>query len=318
MLGFAARRLLVSLGLVWLVASLVFLVIHLIPGDPAELLLSQGGIAPDPAAVEELRERLGLNQPLWQQYVTYIGGLLQGDFGTSLQDEHPIAEEIALRLPRTLELVGAAGLIAVLLGLPLGTVAALRAGGTLDRLLSAAAALALSIPVFVVGTLAVLVLAQQLKLVPAGGYVPLAQDPLRHLGLLLMPAGTIAVGLSAVVFRVTRSSVLEVLQREHVRAAQARGVLPAAIIRRHVVRNALTPVVTVIALHLGTLLGGTVLVEFVFNWPGLSGYLVRSVEARDYPEVLGIVFVISALFVLLNFAVDLLYAVIDPRVRHGG
>lgn len=317
MLAFAARRLVLSVGLVWAVASLVFLVIHLIPGDPAELLLSQGGIAPDPAAVEELRDRLGLNLPLWQQYLSYLGGLLQGDFGYSLQDDHPIVDEIALRLPRTLELVGMAGLISVLFGVPLGMAAALRAGGALDRALSAGAGLALSIPVFVVGTLIVLVLATQLKWVPAGGYVPFARDPGRHMLLLMMPAVTIAVGLGAVVFRVMRSSVLEVLEREHLRAAQARGVAPATIIRRHVLRNALTPVVTVVALHLGSLLGGTVLVEFVFNWPGLSGYLVRSVEARDYPEVMGIVLVISAIFVLLNFCVDLLYAVIDPRVRHG-
>lgn len=317
MLAYAARRLVVSVALVWVVASLVFLVIHLIPGDPAELLLSQGGIAPDPAAVEELRERLGLNLPLWVQYRDYMAALLQGDFGLALQDEHPIVDEIALRLPRTLELVGAAGLIALVLGLPAGVFAALRAGSIADRALSAWAGFALSVPVFVVGTLAVLVLAQELKLVSAGGYVPFARDPARHIALLLMPACTIAVGLGAVVFRVTRSAVLEVLQRDHVRAAQARGVPPAAIIRRHVVRNALTPVVTVVALHLGTLLGGTVLVEFVFNWPGLSGYLVRAVEARDYPEVMGIVLVVSALFVLLNFLVDLLYAVIDPRVRHG-
>ena len=316
MLAFAARRLLVSLGLVCIVASLVFMVIHIIPGDPAELLLSQGGIAPDPAAVEELRERLGLNDPLWTQYVTYMSGLLHGDFGVALQDEHPIVDEIALRLPRTLELVGASGLLAVLFGVPLGVAAALRAGSLLDRILSAWAGLALSVPVFVVGTLAILVLAQQLKLVSAGGYVPFARDPVRHLALLALPACTIAVGLGGVVFRVMRSSVLEVLERDYVRAAQARGVGPGAIIRRHVVRGALTPVVTVLALHLGSLLGGTVLVEFVFNWPGLSGYLVRSVEARDYPEVMGIVLVISALFVLLNFLVDLLYAVIDPRVRH--
>jgi peptide/nickel transport system permease protein len=316
-LAFAARRLVVSVGLVWAVASLVFLVIHLIPGDPAELLLSQGGIAPDPAAVEELRDRLGLNAPLWRQYLDYMGGLLQGDFGLALQDEHPIVDEIALRLPRTLELVGMAGLISVVFGVPLGVAAALRAGGALDRTLGAAAGLALSIPVFVVGTLTVLVLAQQLKLVPAGGYVPFARDPARHMLLLLMPATTIAVGLGAVVFRVMRASVLEILEREHVRAAQARGVRPSGIIWRHVLRNALTPVVTVVALHLGSLLGGTVLVEFVFNWPGLSGYLVRAVEARDYPEVMGIVLVISALFVLLNFLVDLLYAVLDPRVRHG-
>ncbi len=316
MLAFAARRLLLSLGLVWVVASLVFMVIHIVPGDPAELLLSLGGVAPDPQVVRELRERLGLNEPLWAQYTQYMAGLLRGDFGLSLQDEHPIAEEIALRLPRTLELVGAAGLISIVVGLPLGVLAALRVRGPLDRVLSAWAGFALSIPVFVVGTLAVLILAQQLKLVPAGGFVPFATNPSRHLTLLALPACTIAVGLSAVVFRVMRNSVLEVLEREHVRAAQARGVSVSRIVFRHVVRNSLTPVITVIALHLGSLLGGTVLVEYVFNWPGLSGYLVRAVEARDYPEVVGIVLVISALFVLLNFLVDVLYAVLDPRVRH--
>jgi peptide/nickel transport system permease protein len=316
MLAYAARRLAVSLVLVWVVASLVFLVIHMIPGDPVELLLSQGGVAPDPALVEEMRERLGLDRPLHVQYLDYMGGLAQGDFGLSLQDEHPISAEIALRLPRTLELVGMAGLLAVAVGLPLGVLAALRAGSSVDRFLSGLAGLALSVPVFVLGTLTILVLAQHLRLTSAGGYVALAADPGRHLALLLLPASSIAIGLAAVVLRVTRSAVLEVLQRDHVRAAQARGVAPASIIRRHVLRNALTPVVTVVALHLGALLGGTVLVEFVFNWPGLSGYLVRSVEARDYPEVVGIVVTISALFVLLNYAVDLLYAVIDPRVRH--
>jgi peptide/nickel transport system permease protein len=299
------------------VASLVFLVIHLIPGDPAELLLSQGGVAPDAAQVADLREHLGLDRPLGSQYLSYLNGVVHGDFGTSLQDEHPVAEDIVVRLPRTLELVGMAGLLAVLVGLPLGMLAALRSGSPIDRILSGLAGLALSVPVFVVGTLLVLVLAQKLHWVPAGGYVALTVDPLRHVGLLMMPAGTIALGLAAVVFRVTRGAALEVLERDHVRAAQARGASPAVIIRRHVVLNAATSVITVVGLHLGALLGGTVLVEFVFNWPGLSGYLVLAVEARDYPEVLAIVLVISVLFVLLNLIIELLYGVIDPRVRHG-
>lgn len=316
MLGYALRRSAVALGLVWVVATLVFLVIHLIPGDPAELLLSQGGFAPDPAAVAELRTTLGLDRPLPEQYLRYLGGLAQGDLGRSLLDEHPVAEEIALRLPRTLELILAAALLAVAAGLPLGTLAALRAGGVADRALSVLAGVAMSVPVFVIGTLAVLAFAQKLRWVPAGGFVPFDRDPLGHLALLAMPAATIAVGLAAVVFRMTRSSILEVLGRDYVRTAVAKGVAPLRIVIRHVVRNALIPVVTVLALHLGTLLGGTVLVEYVFNWPGLSGYLVNAVEARDYPEVMGIVLVISVLFVLLNLAVDLLYAVLDPRVRH--
>ncbi len=317
MAGFILRRILVSLGLVWIVATLVFAIIHIIPGDPAELLLSQGGFAPDPGAVAELRERLGLDQPILKQYRDYMVGLLHFDLGLSLQDRHPIIEEIALRLPRTLELVGAAGLLAVLTGIPLGMLAALKAGSLTDRIISGWAGFALSVPVFVVGTVLILVFAVGLRWVPAGGFVAFKDNPTRHLTLLLMPAMTIALGFGAVVLRVTRSAVLEVLSRDHVRAAQARGVSPALIIRRHVLRNALTPVVTVVGLHLGSLLGGTVLVEFVFNWPGLSGYLVRAVEARDYPEVLGIVLVLSVLFVMLNLIVDLLYALIDPRVRHG-
>ena len=316
MLGYALTRIAVALGLIWAVVTLVFLVIHLIPGDPAELLLSQGGVAPDPAAVVELREKLGLDRPILAQYVAHVGGLLKGDLGSSLLDDHSVADEIALRLPRTLELIFAASLIAVVFGLPFGTLAALRPGSAVDRLLAAVAGIGLSVPVFVVGTLAILIFAQKLHWVPAGGFVPLARDPVRHLILLLMPAGTIAIGLGAVVFRMTRSAVLEVLQRDYVRAAHAKGLTPRRIVLHHVARNALIPVVTVLALHMGALLGGTVLVEYVFNWPGLSGYLVRAVEQRDYPEVVGIVLVISVALVVLNLVVDLLYAVIDPRVRH--
>jgi len=317
MFSYALARIAVALGLIWAVVTLVFLIIHFVPGDPAELLLSQGGVAPDPAAVAELREKLGLDRPILTQYLSHVGGLLKGDLGSSLLDDHSVAEDITLRLPRTLELILAASLIAVLFGLPLGTLAALRPGSAIDRVLAGAAGLGLSIPVFVVGTIAILVFAQKLRWVPAGGFVPFSRDPLRHLILLLMPAGAIAVGLGAVVFRMTRSSVLEVLARDYVRAAHAKGLSPSRIVLHHVLRNALIPVVTVLALHAGSLLGGTVLVEFVFNWPGLSGYLVRAVEQRDYPEVVGIVLVISIAFVVINLLVDLLYAVIDPRVRHG-
>jgi peptide/nickel transport system permease protein len=316
MLGYVVGRICVAAGLVVIVATLVFLAIHLVPGDPAELLLSQGGVAPDPATVAELREKLGLDAPLLDQYVNYLAALLHGNLGSSLIDDHSVAAGIALRLPRTLKIIAAAAVLAILLGLPAGTLAALHAGSLADRLASAAAGIALSIPVFVVGTVAILLFAQKLRWVPAGGYVPFERDALGHLLVLAMPAGTIALGLAAVIFRMTRTSVLEVAARDYVRAARARGIAPGRIVLNHVLRNALLPVVTVLALHLGSLLGGTVLVEYVFNWPGLSGYLVRAVELRDYPEVTGIVLVISILFVLLNLAVDLTYAVLDPRVRH--
>jgi peptide/nickel transport system permease protein len=316
-MAYVLRRVGISLGLIWLVATLIFMILRLIPGDPAELLLSAGGVAPDPAQVRELRERLGLEAPILRQYLTFLGQLLRLDLGTSLTDDYPVIDEIAKRLPRTIELILAATLLAIAFGLPLGVMAALRRGAPLDRALSALASFNQSVPVFVTGTLLILVFAQQLRWVPAGGYVPLAQDPAQHLVNLLMPALTIAIGLSTIVFRMTRASVLETLDRDWVRTARAKGLPPRHVVRRHVLRNALGPVVTVIGLQMGTLLGGTVLVEYVFNWPGLSGYLVRAVEQRNYPEVQGIVLVICALFVLLNLVVDLLYAVLDPRVRHG-
>jgi peptide/nickel transport system permease protein len=310
-----ARRIGVAILLVWAVASIVFLAIRLVPGDPAELLLSQGGVAPDPATVAELHEQLGLDRPVLTQYIDNFRHLLSGDLGQSLQDGSPVAGEIARRLPRTLELIGVAAVFAVLLGIPGGLFAAIRRDSALDRIGTYLSALALAVPVFVVGTLMVLVFAQTLRWVPAGGYVPLARDPLQHLALLAMPAITIGLGLAATVFRMTRASVLDVSQRDFVRAARAKGLGQARILLHHVLRNALMPVVTVLALHLGTLLGGTVLVEYVFNYPGLSGLLVEAVNARDYHEVEGVVLVISVLFVALNLVVDLLYAVLDPRVR---
>lgn len=315
MLRYIAERVAVSIVLVWLVVTLVFLVLHIVPGDPAVLLLSQGGVAPGAEAVAHLREQMGLNQPLLVQYWNYLSGILHGDLGRSLQDGHSVTASVVLRLPRTLELIVAASIIATIVGVPLGARAALYAGGFSDRLVSFLASLGLSTPVFVIGSLAILLFAQVLGLVPAGGYVPFAQDPLRHLVLLLMPATTIAISLGAMVVRMTRSSVLEVLEQDYVRTARAKGLQPGRIIVRHVVRNGLVPVVTVLGLQMGTLLGGTVLVEFVFNWPGLSGYLVSAVNARDYPEVVGIVLTISIIFVLLNLVIDLTYAVLDPRVR---
>jgi peptide/nickel transport system permease protein len=309
------KRFGVALVLVWIVVSIVFLAIHLVPGDPAELLLSQGGTAPDPTAVAQLHEQLGLDRPLLSQYLGNLNQLLHGNLGDSLQDGSPVAAEIVRRLPRTLELIGAAMLLALLIGVPSGMAAALRRGGLVDRAMCLLAALGLALPVFVAGTLLVLVFAQTLHWVSAGGYVPLAQSPLRHIELVAMPAITIALGLFATVFRMTRASVLDVSWRDYVRTARAKGLPRWQVLVHHVLRNALMPVVTVVALHLGTLLGGTVLVEYVFNYPGLSGMLVDAVNARDYPEVQGIVLVISVLFVTLNLCVDLLYAALDPRVR---
>jgi peptide/nickel transport system permease protein len=309
------KRVGVALLLVWIVASIVFLAIHLVPGDPAELLLSQGGTSPDPSAVAELRDQLGLDRPLMAQYLSSLWQALHGDLGQSLQDSTPVASEVLRRLPRTLELIGAAAVIALVAGLPLGMLAALRRGGMADRVLSVFSAAGLAVPVFVLGTLMVLLFAQTLHWVSAGGYVPLAQAPGKHFALLAMPATTIAAGLFATVFRMTRAAVLDVSWRDYVRTARSKGLARWRVLIHHVLRNALMPVVTVVALNLGTLLGGTVLVEYVFNYPGLSGMLVDAVNARDYPEVQGVVLAISVLFVTLNLVMDLLYGLLDPKVR---
>lgn len=314
-MSWAAKRIGVSLLLIWIVVTLVFLAIHCVPGDPAELLLSQGGAAPDPEAVAQLHEQLGLDRPLIAQYASNLGGLMRGDLGQSLQDQTPVSDLIATRLPRTLELIGVAALLALVVGIPFGAAAAVRPGGVLDRAASSVAALMLSTPVFVLGTWLVLVFAQTLRWLPAGGYVPLARAPLQHFQMLAMPAITIAAGLTGVVYRITRGAVLDVATRDYVRTARAKGLGRGRIMRRHVLRNALIPVATVVGLHLGGLLGGTVLVEFVFNYPGLSGLLVDAVNARDYPMVEGVVLVISVLFVGINLLLDLLYGVLDPRVR---
>jgi len=309
------KRLTVSVFLIWAVASIVFLALRFVPGDPAELLLTQGSSAPDQAMVEELRAKLGLNKPILVQYVEAFRGILTGDLGHSLQDNSPVADEVLKRLPRTLELILAAGLIAIAVGLPIGILASLRPGGAFDRLSSFVAACLLASPVFVIGAIVLLVVSQILRAVPAGGFVPFTQDPVQHLILLLMPAGAIAISLWAIVFRITRTSILDVMTRAFVRTAKAKGLGPVRVLSGHVLRNALIPIVTVVALQLGTLFGGTVLVEFVFNWPGMSLLLVEAVNQRDYPMVQGIVLVVSILFVGLNLAVDLTYGWLDPRVR---
>lgn len=310
-----ARRFGGSLLLAFLVVSIVFFTLHMVPGDPAVLLLSTGGSAPSQEQVMRLRDKLGLDRPLFEQYLTFLGGILQGDLGKSLQDDYPVASEIALRLPRTLELIFAAVIVGLAVGFPSGVKAAFGHGGWFDRIASGTAALLMAVPVFVVGTLLVLAFAVQLRWMPAGGYAQFTQDPARHLTLLTLPALAIAKGLAATVFRMTKASVLDVMTRDHVRTARAKGLTQRRIVTRHVVRNALSPVVTVVGLQIGTLLGGTVLVEYVFNWPGLSSPLIKAVEGRDYPMVAGIVLTISGLFLLINLIMDLLYAVLDPRVR---
>lgn len=314
-MGWFMRRIAQSILMLWVVITLVFLSINFVPGDPVELLLSQDGASPDPQTVETVREQLGLNRPLPEQYARKMADLARFDLGTSIVDESPVGTEIAHRLPRTLELIAAAGILSLLIGIPTGVMAALRPDSVFGRTANLAAGAAQSVPVFILGSLFVVVFAQLLGWLPAGGFVPFERDPGKHLVLLIMPATTIAIGLSAIVFRITRASMLDVLPLDFVRTARAKGVPSRRVLIRHALRNALMPVITVFALQLGGLLAGTVLVETVFNWPGLSGMLVSGVNARDYPVVTGVIVVVAAFYIGLNLLVDIIYGLTDPRVR---
>lgn len=315
MLLFIAKQVAMGLGLVVLVLTLIFSALQLVPGDPAVLLLSTGdGGAPSPEAVERLREQLGLNQPLLVQYLGFLGGVLTGDLGESFRTAQPVLEAIMSRLPRTLQLVALATLFSLLTGVTLGAVAA-RRGGWVDTLVTALSSVGVALPVFVFGAVLILFFSIQLGWFPAGGWVDPANDPLGALRSLTLPAVALAAGFGAQIARMTRSAVLEVQGQDWVRTARAIGLAPFTVFRRHVLRNSLTPVVTVVGVGFGTLLGSTVLVERVFNFPGLSSLLVDGVNTRDYPVVQGVVIVIALMFIAINIVVDIIYGILDPRVR---
>ncbi|RGE19183.1 ABC transporter permease [Leucobacter sp. wl10] len=304
-----------GVGLVLLVLTLIFSALHFVPGDPAVLLLSVGeGGAPTPEAVDRVREQLGLNQPLIVQYLNFLGGVFTGDLGNSFKTSQPVLEAIGARLPRTLLLVGFATLLSVIFGIPLGALGA-RKGGWVDTLLTALSSIGVALPVFVFGAVLILLFSITLKWFPAGGYVDFGRDPLGAIWSLTLPAVSLAVGFSAQIARMTRSAVLEVQGEDWVRTAKSIGLAPFRVFRKHVLRNSLTPVVTVIGIGFGTLLGSTVLVERVFNYPGMSSLLVDGVTNRDYPVVQGIVIVIALMFILINIVVDVIYGILDPRVR---
>jgi len=308
-------RLASAVAMLLVVATLVFAIQVVVPGDPAELLLSSAGSTPSRESIDALHAAMGLDHPLLQQYGDFLWGAVRFDFGASLIDSSSIGQTIAARLPRTLELIVVAMAIAILIAVPFATQSALRAGGRLDALGSSVSALFAAVPVFVVGTLLILLFAQTLKLTPAGGYADFGSQPLQHLSNMILPAVTVAMSVFPIIFRMTRSSVLDSLSNDWVRTAMAKGLPRRAVVRRHVLRNALGPVVTVIGLQLGILLGSTVLVEFVFNWPGLSGYLVTAVEQRDYPTVRAIILTVAALFIVINLVIELLQMKLDPRVQ---
>lgn len=309
------QRLVLAALQVWLVGTLVFSLLHILPGDPVLVILGSER-TPDPEVLEAVRARLGLDKPLGEQYVNWLADLAQGDLGLSLSNDQPVWDRISARLPRTLELVIGAMLLASTIGVFLGVTAALNWNTPRDSLVNIISAVGMSVPVYVVGTLLVLLFAVQLRWLPNAGYVSAQEDFGEFLRRLTLPMITLSLAPMAIITRTTRSSLLEVRFSDYVRTAYAKGLRSQTVVIRHMLRNAFVPVVTIIGIQMGALLGGTVIVEFIFNWPGLSTLLITSIQRRDYPVVQGIVLVIATLFILINLLVDLLYSWLDPRIRH--
>lgn len=312
---YIARRLLQSAALIFVVASMVAIFIHLLPGDPAYNIVPEGQATPERIAL--VRQQLGLDAPLLTQYARWIGNAARGDLGVSLFTSRSVTEDLARRIPRTVELTLVAVLLGIATGIPLGLVAAISRNGFLDWFISIGGTIGAATPVFVVGTLLTLAFGVKLRWLPAAGFVTFTESPVGHLQRLILPAITLAILLVATTLRITRSALLEVLGAEYVRTARAKGLSEPVVLRRHALRNALLPVIAVVGVQLGSLLGGSVIVEFIFNWPGLGSYLITGINQRDYPVVQGVVLVIAAIFILLNLLTDLAYAWVDPRVSYG-
>lgn len=309
MLRYALGRLLGTVPVLFGVTLLVFLMAWVTPGDPVVAMLGEASQGISRQALEDLRRELGLDRPLPVQYVGYVAGLLRGDLGDSIRSRRPVLAEIRDRLPATIELALAALTIAVALGVALGVLAAVRQRTWVDGAAIAVALVGVSIPVFWSGFLLMMVFALELGWLPASG-----RGTWQH---LVLPAFTVGVSSAAFIARITRGAVLEALAQDYVRTAKAKGLAPRRVVMRHALRNALLPIVTVVGLQLGGLLGGAVLTETVFAWPGVGRLLVDAIVARDLPLVQGSVLVVSLLFILVNLAVDLSYAAINPRVRYG-
>lgn len=299
----AMARLLSAAVVVLGVSAAVFLLVHLVPGDPIDALLGEAAANADRGA---LRHALGLDAPLAVQWWRFVSHAATGDLGTSLGTGRPVAALVAERLPYTAALAVAALAVALAIALPLGTLAALRAGSVFDALAGAAAMLGAAVPNFLLGPLLIIVFALWLGWFPIGG----ADGP----RAIVLPALTLGSGLAALLARMIRAALLDVLGEEHVRAARARGLAPLAILRRHVFPPAALPILTVVGAQLGALLGGAVITETVFGWPGLGQLAVEAIQRRDYPLVQATVLVISVSYVALNTLVDMLYARLDPRL----
>lgn len=302
---YIVKRILLLVPVVFGVLTFVFLMIHLVPGDPVELMLGETALQADK---ETLRKELRLDEPIAVQYLHYFGGLIRGDFGRSLHTNRPVLTSILERFPATIELALAALLIATLIALPLGIIAALRQRSLVDNGAMLFALLGVSIPNFWLGPLLIIFFSLKLGWFPVSG-----RGSLLH---LVLPAITLGTGMSAILARMTRSTFLEVLGKEYITVARAKGIRGLSVVLKHALRNALIPIITIIGLQLGALLSGAIITETIFSWPGIGRLTIQAINTRDYPLVQGCVLFISLSYVMVNLLTDLFYAYIDPRIRY--
>lgn len=300
------QRLIAAVPTLLGVGTVVFLMLHMLPGDPARVI---AGLMASEADVARIRHQLGLDQPLLIQYITFLGRLAHLDLGISARTSQPVMDEVLARLPYTMELAVIATAIAIITGVVAGVVAATHHNTRLDYLVSAASLFGVSMPVYWLGLMLIVVFSINLKWLPAAGA--------GQADSFVLPSLTLASFVVGLITRMTRSSMLEVLRQDYVQTARSKGLAEQVVLYTHALRNALLPVVTIVGLQFGTLLGGAVLTETVFGWPGIGQLLVDSIFARDYPMVQGITLTFSVLFILVNLVVDMLYAYIDPRIHYG-
>jgi len=298
------QRFLLTLPALWLVLTLVFLLIHIVPGDPVEQMLGDGAA---PGQIVQLRHALGLDQPLYVQYGRYLERLAHGDLGQSLTFQAPVRRIIFERYPATLSLALLALLVCAAIAIPAGVLAAYRRGHPTDRAVGVFTLLGLAVPNFALGPVLILFFSIELGWLPVSG----RGGPSYY----ILPAATLGAALAAILTRMVRGSMLEELSSDYVRTARAKGISTGAVLFRHAFRNALIPIITILGLQFGTLLAGTIVTETIFSWPGIGRLTVQAISARDYPLLQGCILVIAVSYVLVNLLTDVLYAVIDPRVR---
>jgi peptide/nickel transport system permease protein len=314
MLGFLARRLLYLLPVLLVVTLLTFLIASLLPGDLAYVIL---GSEATPEKVAALRHDMGLDQPIWWRYLGWLGHVLQGDFGRSFRTGQTVLQAVAERLPVSFELMLLAELVALVIGIPLAIACAVRSGSAFDRFVTGSAFGMLSLPAFLWAILLIYFLAVELRWLPATGYVPFSEDPLGNLRCFVLPALTLALGEWPVLMRVLRSDMIATLQEDYIAMARAKGLKPSRILLVHALKPSSLTLVTVTGINIGRLMGGTVIVESIFALPGIGRLLVGSIYTRDLIILQGAVLCVAVGYVLINYVVDMLYAVLDPRIRHG-